>query len=243
VNRVEGREAAGRFRPPEPEDPDSGLTIMRCEQAHQLFDAYLDGELSPSLATELGAHRVRCADCRQALAILEVSGHILASDHDGAALEGDFSDRLLACMDGNGLGWGRRLLRGLYVGGPLAAAAMIGLAFLGVFDTGQKTRILGEKHIRSEVANVVPDSIMPAAGDRGSGQDQALDIFLQQAEKSLDAKRQSWESLQKAPDLTVLQLLEMLNALLEPAEGSPPDEAPFPGADAPASATSDIEDL
>ncbi len=76
-------------------------TIMNCEQAANLFDAHLDGVLSQSLETELAAHRVKCAMCRQDLALLEVAGHVIASD--GAVddqLEEDFTDRLLACIDG-----------------------------------------------------------------------------------------------------------------------------------------------
>ncbi|RME38576.1 MAG: anti-sigma factor, partial [Planctomycetota bacterium] len=53
---------------------------MRCEDARQLFDAYLDGELSASLRTELKAHCVHCPACRHELAVMELACHLVASD-------------------------------------------------------------------------------------------------------------------------------------------------------------------
>src|SRR3990172_9471766 len=98
---------------------------MRCEEAQQLFDGYLDGELSPSLTTELDAHRLQCADCRRALAILEVTGHVLVSDREAIMLESKFTDRLLACVETPGQRRVRQARRFLYVAGPMAAAAVI----------------------------------------------------------------------------------------------------------------------
>ncbi|MCP4245420.1 MAG: zf-HC2 domain-containing protein, partial [bacterium] len=71
---------------------------MNCEQARNLFDAYLDGELSSALETELHAHRLNCADCRQELALMEVAGHVIQSGTDEFTLQPDFTDRLLACV-------------------------------------------------------------------------------------------------------------------------------------------------
>ena len=118
--------------------------MMHCEQARQFFDAYLDGELSAQLATELGAHRVRCSDCRRTLALLEVSGHIVRSDEEPVALREDFSDRLLACMQATGHGVWSRLRLKVYAAGLLAAAAIVVLAFVGMFDGGEPM-VAGQK--------------------------------------------------------------------------------------------------
>lgn len=133
---------------------------MDCRQAQQLFDAYLDGELSASLATELGAHRVQCGSCRRALALLEVSGHILRADHEVASPRQEFTDRLLACMDRPESTWTQRVWRlGLATGG-LAAAAVVALAFVGVFDSRSRGVVAGE---RAEGAVRSPQATMASS--------------------------------------------------------------------------------
>ncbi len=69
---------------------------MNCQEAEQLFDAYLDGELSESLRLEFDAHRLACPLCEQKLAILEACAHTLAGDDDVPALSDDFTDRVMA---------------------------------------------------------------------------------------------------------------------------------------------------
>ncbi len=135
---------------------------MQGEQARQLFDAYLDGELSPPLAMELGAHRIHCPECRRALALLEVSGHIIASDRDPVDLSSGFSNRLLACMGPPGGRWEQRLRRVMYIGGPLAAAAVVTMAFLGVFDRDQG-EWAGKEEVwpGGEQVDVTPDVELP----------------------------------------------------------------------------------
>ena len=211
---------------------------MQCAQARQLFDAYLDGELSPALATELGAHRVRCPECRRALALLEVSGHIVASDRDRVALDGDFTDRLMACMEASGRRWTRRIGRTLYVAGPLAAAAVIALAFLGVFDGRGETKVAGVS-VTTDVLevplsgpSVVSDTPVPESSETD---DHSLEKLLERMHANIQAKRHSGQSLQQALDLKVLQLLEML----EKARDRSRHEEPFPGADDPGSPPSD----
>lgn len=118
---------------------------MRCDQAQLLFDAYLDGELSPSLQRELGAHRVSCSECRRELALLEVAGQMIATDDEPVGLQDGFTDRLMACVD-EGHHRDTRWRRMLYVGAPMAAAAVVCLAFLGFFDPGGgPTLVAGKK--------------------------------------------------------------------------------------------------
>lgn len=203
---------------------------MRCEEARQLFNSYLDGELSPSLATELGAHRVRCAECRRSLALLEVSGHIISSDREQVKVPDDFSDRLLACVDVREHGWPAKLRRTMYIAGPLAAAAVIALAFLGFFDRGRDSIVAGVKVEPSQVEKgATPShegSPFPSAYDREAAE-QAIDRWIEQMQSTRAGKTQNNESPVKPTDLTILQILE----LLKDAKDQSPARRHFPGSD------------
>lgn len=206
---------------------------MRCEQARQLFDAYLDGELPPALATELGAHRVSCPECRQALALLEVSGHIIASDRDPVSLRADFTDRLLGCVGTGDVRWIHRVRRTLYIAGPLAAAAVIALAFLGVFDR-RDTRVAGEKKEAVVTPGVVEAGSLGAseqpaetAFDANADVERALEEWVERTQKNLNTKLESGEKLRECFDLTIFQWLDIIHS----TKDAPGGEDHFPGAD------------
>ncbi|MFQ5413300.1 MAG: anti-sigma factor family protein [Phycisphaerae bacterium] len=188
---------------------------MHCEAARQLFDAYLDGELSGSLAAELGAHRLQCAACRRELALLEVSGHIIASDRESSSISDGFTDRLMACMGSEPVSWVRRIRLGLYVAAPLAAAAVVVMAFLGVFDR-PANRVAGLEEqapatARASRSAPLQDSVAPASADvQAPGGIEPLDRWLERAGENLAAKRRSSDALHRKLDLTVLQLLDIL---------------------------------
>lgn len=207
---------------------------MNCKQARQLFDAYLDGELSPGLATELGAHRVHCAECRRALALMEVSGHLIASDTDPSLPQGILADRLIACMDKEPTRRRGRWRRGLYIAGPLAAAAVIALAFLGVFDY-REVRVAGH-------TERVDDSQRASAGVQDkAGKDPGLRVesvderllreWIEQTGANVATKVESGESFQEVLELTVSQLLDILEKSRDESSGE--DHYPGAGAEAP----------
>lgn len=206
---------------------------MRCEQARQLFDAYLDGELSPALKTELGAHRVRCAQCRRALALLEVSGHVIQSDVDPVEVCEGFSDRLLACVETSQQRWTHRTRRALYLAGPLAAAAVITLAFLGVFD-GREPMVAGEK-VEVPAAAQPDPSIQPlvveaevdADADATLAGEPPLEDWLARTRDNMSSKLESGQSLQRYMDLTILQWIDILNSATHTSAG----ESHLPGSD------------
>lgn len=193
---------------------------MHCDHARQLFDAYLDGELSAGLATELGAHRLHCEQCRHELALMEVAGHIIASDPDASAISDDFTERLLACVSPASAPWKRRMGFVLYVGVPLAAAAVVALAFLGGFDP-KAQRVAGQKDIATTMTVPENGDDTPANGIGASGTDEsrrgnaAQTQRRQRIEENWEAMRQSGDSLQKNVELTILQLLELLNGARE----------------------------
>ena len=212
---------------------------MRCSDARQLFDAYLNGELPPAMATELGAHRVQCAQCRRDLALLEVSGHIVGSDDSGVALSDAFTDRLLACVESPGSQRMRRIRNALYAAGPLAAAAVIVLAFLGVFDGRGETKVAGIAVESSEVQRLAIDPrIVSEAPVSQESDPDAVPANVETNAIAADSptKGLRGESIQQALDLTVLQLLDILEEaeeasgldqnLLETEEPIPPSRDP-----------------
>lgn len=222
---------------------------MQCEQARQLFDAYLDGELSPPLAMELGAHRIHCPECRRALALLEVSGHIIASDRDPVDLSSGFSNRLLACMGPPGGRWEQRLRRVMYIGGPLAAAAVVAMAFLGVFDpdAGPVLSRVEQRAVpqEMELPDLLDEQDLPKADDHA---ERVLDEWIQEARTNIAAKRQSGESLQQMLDLTITQWLDILNQANEvsTSEDHPHGvelTSPPPPPEAAPADSEDVEDL
>ena len=212
---------------------------MRCEQARQLFDAYLDDELSASLATELGAHRLRCAECRQALALLEVSGHIVRTDQEPVQLERNFTERLLGCMDQRSLPWLTRWRREMYIGGTLAAAAVIALAFLGAFDN-REAMVAGDKVTIPRPSESAPTD-RPAVGEiaptgEAGATDESqetLEAWIDRARDNIAIKRESGASLRWLLDEKATQWSHMLqDAGAEPvSRGAVPDAD---GNDAPA---------
>jgi len=204
---------------------------MLCNEARQLFDAYLNGELSSRMATELHAHRVKCAACRRELALMEVSGHVLQVDGDPVVLDVDFTDRLMACMEAPKSVWPKRLRWTAYVGVPLAAAAVVAMAFLGVFDTGRTSRVAGASTTIQEVLGQPPtpavlgdapkDERGPAVGRN------PLEDWFARLQSDVDAKRRDGQTLDRAVNLTILQLMD----ILEEAKEDAPHEDHFPVGD------------
>ncbi len=108
---------------------------MNCTQAQELFDAYLDGELSGSLATEFAAHKLQCPACRRELALLEVTGHVVAADTATPSLSDEFTERLLSCALSAPLPWYRRPATLIKAGSALAAAACLAIVLTLAFSS------------------------------------------------------------------------------------------------------------
>lgn len=178
---------------------------MNCEQAKNLFDAYLDDELSPSLATELGAHRLNCANCRHQLALLEVAGHVIGADFNSdVELPAEFTERLLACIDRprttSRHPWNRRPV---WVGGSLlAAAACLAIMFgTGLFGPGR--RVAGVREV-----NMTPaaDSDVEVVSDPEF--DRAFHSAVEQFESTWSARAQSTSQIIELGDMVIMQILD-----------------------------------
>lgn len=70
-----------------------------CRDVRHLYDAYLDGELSPSLAAEVQAHLLQCPECQREVEMARACGHLIASDPGAPVLPDDFASRVVAQLD------------------------------------------------------------------------------------------------------------------------------------------------
>jgi hypothetical protein len=195
-----------------------------CEQARNLFDAYLDGELSAGLETELHAHRLQCSPCRQALALMEVTGHVIASGAAEPKLKADFGDRLLACLEPtlpkrrSGRTWAIR------IGGPLAAAAC--LAMLVGYLVRPEPQVAGVRQQAEPGAEIGTPAERASVEPTSPGLDAAASALQQTLEDTLRDTRQSSASLRRLGEVTLLEIAETLE--LEALRESESPDAEWP---------------
>ncbi len=71
---------------------------MTCRHVQQLHDAYIDGELSPSLMAEMHAHLLQCPVCQQQVELTRACGSVIANDGDEPALDAGFAARVVAAL-------------------------------------------------------------------------------------------------------------------------------------------------
>jgi hypothetical protein len=133
---------------------------MDCAQAQSLFQSHLDGELTGSLAAEFATHKLACGSCRRELALLEVTGHVIAADQDVPLLDDEFTDRLIACAVAQRRRWYQRPRNLWALGGGLAAAACLIFAFAlpgaqPTEPTHPKPVVLGENEHAESASDLI----------------------------------------------------------------------------------------
>lgn len=119
--------------------------MISCKHSRQLFDRYLDGELSPSLQAELHAHQIACGHCQSELAMMEACGDVIRHDCREPRLSDSFTDRVMAAHHERQVIRARRWFipqgpwyrAATIVLSPLAAAASIALAVSLILPTYQ----------------------------------------------------------------------------------------------------------
>ena len=206
---------------------------MDCQQARNLFDAYLDGELSPALETELAAHRLNCPDCRHALALLEVVGHVVGADADhDPGLDDEFTHRLLGCLQQSQPVQRPIWVRSWFVGGSLlAAAAALALVFTLMFR-GPEPRVAGEIHRNP---NLSPPPVKF---------DEAADSMVKDFQTTWVRRIDNAQEVIEFGEMTFMQILDRLgiDEAIKPAQ---PFEVMPPSFDEllPATGGDGIEDL
>ena len=124
--------------------------MITCKHATQLFDRFLDDELSPSLQAELHAHQINCSACQGELAMLEACGDVVKLDRCEPVVDAAFTDRVvLAYRSRRVIRPGRWFGRTMMVALPMAAAASIALTATLILPTVQpapsKTAILSDR--------------------------------------------------------------------------------------------------
>jgi len=129
--------------------------MITCQHARQLFDRYLDGELSASLQTEMHAHQLSCSACQSELAMLEACGDVVMLDTRREPMLSDsFTDRVLLARRAQTArrprDWSRAAL---LVGSPMAAAASILLAVTVIMPSANHAK---KTVTASEVVAVSP---------------------------------------------------------------------------------------
>ncbi len=210
---------------------------MDCHQAHNLFDAYLDGELSPALATELGAHRLGCPSCRQELALMEVAGHVVGAGADDPVLEDDFTDRLLACIEPTVTAPRKRRYRIIRIGVALAAAACVTLLVTILTRPGQQVASIRES---ADGAGPAIRSQQPTIAEAAAPELAEAKVALQSIEDTVLKTRESSTSLLRYGQMTLLEMIDRLRleVLRDVATqgASPEEEAAGEDAD-------DVEDI
>lgn len=153
--------------------------MITCRQAENLFDAYLDGELSDGLRCELHAHQLRCSACRRALAILQTTAEVIARDRSEPVLADDFTDRLLACLQESGPAAGtasrrwRRMV--LWGGSGLSAAAAMLLALTAWLARGPSDEPSGGV-VAGQIVRAI--KVYPIGDARTAEADEAVPAIL-----------------------------------------------------------------
>lgn len=71
---------------------------MNCVQAHHLFDAHLDGELSGTLLFELETHLLHCPVCQRAYQIRLTVGEIVKHDLSEPQVSEGFAERVMQAL-------------------------------------------------------------------------------------------------------------------------------------------------
>lgn len=199
--------------------------MITCQHAKHLFDRYCDGELSPSLQTELHAHQLSCGECQGELALLESCGDVIAYDRCEPTLSASFTDRVLLAHRAQSKpaprrNWGRLVIS---IASPVAAAACIGLAVLLVAPTGSKvngTRVAGmEFTVSDSMVSVLTggdgqvSSKSANVGVMAPGiVDVVLEPMVRQTRNTVDSTKRSFEQLQSLFGLGVAGVQNTLAA-------------------------------
>jgi len=177
--------------------------MITCHQAVQLFDRYLDEDLSPSLQAELYAHVLHCSPCQSRLAVLEVCGDVIRMDRPEPQISAGFTERVMAsCREelaSRAAGLTRRPVAraALYAMSPLAAAASIALVFWLAMPTGVP------------VDNTAPGTV--TMGIREAAPKEFRDNMTALTGRTLEEQAQA--ELESTPEIDALPFLE---AFLKP---------------------------
>lgn len=208
--------------------------MITCQHAKHLFDRYCDGELSPSLQTELHAHQLSCSGCQGELALLESCGDVIAYDRCEPTLSASFTDRVLLAHRAQSKpaprrNWARLVIS---IASPVAAAACIGLAVLLIAPVGNgtnRTQVAGQvDSVSNSTQSVLTGSDSRAVAKSANTREMApgivdviLDPMVKQTRNTVDSTKRSFEQLQSLFGLGVAGVQNTLAAGRRNLESDP----------------------
>ena len=215
-----------------------GVVMIRCEQAEQLFDTYLDGTLSPSWTAELHAHQLDCSDCRRELAILKACGDVVATDRSEPRPSADFTDLVMGALAERRevvIPWPRRVAKVAAGLGTAAAAAMVAFMIMVPRDIERRETAVAGQQVSIEEVLDLDRMIHPmgAALEQTRNLGQVGNLLLKRMLAGPDEKiREMFLSPQERPDWLAApfatESVEPSSVLADPAAAglSQPEEQP-----------------
>lgn len=99
--------------------------LLTCRNIRQLHDAFVDGELSPSLTAEVHAHLLQCPECQQQYELLSAVGDVIEKDQSEPSLPEGFTSRVVAVLPRPGTETPRRRRWTAFAPGVIPAAAAV----------------------------------------------------------------------------------------------------------------------
>lgn len=197
---------------------------MTCRHVQQLTEAYLDGELSPSLMAEVHAHLLQCPSCQQRVEMLRVCGEVIANDHSEPALEASFADRVAAVLPNTSQGRSIRLVSRtarrrrfwqMAVSACLPAAAAILFFGILVWPTTEfgdrQTQVKGRAVEATGAGTLVDSTLGVLQGTQQAAEDvgRVLEVSMDEARRNV---HQTLDELQKP-------VFSFMDIFLEPFTG------------------------
>lgn len=194
---------------------------VTCRNIRELHDAFIDGELSPSMTAEVHAHLLQCPECQQQVQMLRAVGDVIAQDdHSAPRLSHDFAAKVVGAMpeavpvstrtvDSRDL---RRLTWRGWASMGLSAAAVLflSIAFWPKEDLKKPTMVAGISAVKSVVdptISAVQDTQKTASSIKG-----LLEITVDQARQDVRNRMQKAHG-----DLSITRiLLQPFDELLTP---------------------------
>lgn len=189
--------------------------MITCQDARQLFDRYLDDELSPALQTEVHAHVLHCSECQNDLAIAEACGDVIRLDKCEPRLSGSFADRVLAAsrpMRQVHAARARRLP--WLIGAPMAAAACLALVFASQMPSNVSSpsaAVVVQPAVETPVVVVTSTPVQSVvAGTSIAAPQSVRDELTKLTDKKLSPEAMA--ELKATPEMPALSFLDALLA-------------------------------
>jgi anti-sigma factor RsiW len=207
--------------------------VMTCRHVQELRDAYLDNELSASLAAEVHAHLLQCPACQRQVEMLRACGNVIANDHTGSELGSGFANRVVAAMPdllarkSSGLVTRRARRRRFWnvaVSASLPAAAAIIFFCVLVWPAGEfgsRETVVRGRAVEAVGADKVVDSTIDALEDtREAARDVNRVLGISMAGAREEVKR-GIEQFKKNPVTITHFLLDPVMGLCDALEQAP----------------------